>query len=309
MEEIHRVAVLLPTYNGGRFLAAQLNSLLAQTMDNFVVVTRDDGSSDESREIIRAYQSKHPQHFHVVESDGRNLGPCGNFSFLMQYTLDHKRELNLESAYMMLCDQDDVWEMDKIAIEMQVMEEMEAGDPDLPILVHSDLKVVSDSEELIAESFIRYQGLNASRNSLRGILLSNTVTGATALMNERLIRKSLPIPEAAMMHDWWLALVAAAFGSIKYIPEQLVSYRQHDRNVLGARQHRPLRNLNGRSLLNLFALNSNPILKPLAFQAQAFASLYGGELGMVARLRVKLVSKLDTDNPFIQRLVFRLLRL
>ena len=88
---------------------------------------------------------------------------------LMQYVLDHKSELGLQQAYMMFCDQDDIWVKDKISIQVQAMLDAESNNPDLPILVHSDLQVVSHSGQLISESFMHYQGLSAERNAFSNL--------------------------------------------------------------------------------------------------------------------------------------------
>jgi hypothetical protein len=70
-------------------------------------------------------------------------------------------------------------------------------------------------------------------------MVSNTVTGCTALINRALLHKALPVPADAVMHDWWLSLVASCFGQLLFVDKSLVQYRQHDRNTLGARAHTP----------------------------------------------------------------------
>jgi glycosyltransferase involved in cell wall biosynthesis len=108
-----RLAIILPTYNGANYLAEQLNSLAAQTSKNFVIVIRDDGSTDNTLDVIQSFQIKFPQLIHFVTSAENNLGASGSFSYLMRYVLEHKHELNLDSAYIMFCDQDDIWHEEK----------------------------------------------------------------------------------------------------------------------------------------------------------------------------------------------------
>ena len=110
------------------------------------------------------------------------------------------------------------------------------NDSTLPIIVHSDLEVVSEQNTVIAKSLISYQGLEIERNSFPNLVISNLVTGCTALINEPLAEKALPIPEKAIMHDWWLALVASAFGKLVYLDIPLVHYRQHGNNTIGAKE-------------------------------------------------------------------------
>jgi len=308
MTDYPKIAVLLPTYNGERFLAQQLDSLIAQHAVNLVIVTRDDGSTDATRGIVAGYASDYPGLLHIVGDDGSNLGPCGNFSLLMQYVLDNRATLGLSSAYLMLCDQDDVWAPDKARLQLAAMLAKEASNPGMPVLVHSDLTVVDASGEPIAESFLRYQGLDASRNDLRNIIFSNTVTGCTALLNEPLARKALPVPDGALMHDWWLALVAAAFGTIHFVPQQLVRYRQHGQNALGAREYVPPRLLSRSTFNQLLRKNPEPLLFAVAEQAGEFARCYGRELSPLNRLQLGLARRLRTESFLLQRILFRLLR-
>jgi hypothetical protein len=174
--------------------------------------------------------------------------------------------------------------------------------------VHSDLQVVAEDETVIADSFLEYQGLVAARNRLKDIVFSNTVTGCTALLNAPLARKALPIPAAAMMHDWWLALVAAAFGQIVFEPGKLVKYRQHGRNTLGATRYIPRKPLSRTTFRELFRNSPNELLFSVAGQARAFADRYGKELQLSDRLHLRLAGGLRSNSLLVQRILFRLLR-
>ena len=235
-----KIAIVLPTYNGEAYLAEQLDSLLAQSYKNFVIVTRDDGSQDDSAAIIGRYAFEHADLFHVLENDGKNLGACASFSLLTQYVLENKERLGLSSAYIMFCDQDDVWLPTKIEASLRAMlarEKLKACDS--PVLIHSDLRVVDERLNLLSDSFFAYQKIDSSKKNVWHLLLMNTVTGCTAMINESLARVACPIPQEAVMHDWWLALVCSAVGDIVTLPEALVSYRQHGSNTLGALQYQP----------------------------------------------------------------------
>ncbi len=308
MGRFPKVAVLLPTYNGGRFIAQQLDSILTQSVGELIIVTRDDGSSDDSRGIIASYAERECERFHVVTGDGRNLGPGGSFSLLMKYVLDNRSLLGLKPVVVLLCDQDDVWDSRKIELELEALLEMEARHPGRPALVHSDLSVVAEDLSPIADSFLAYHGLDGNRNNLRNLIFSNTVTGCTALMNEALLRRALPVPDTAMMHDWWLAMVAAAFGKITFLPDRLVQYRQHGQNALGAREYQPQKLFTRATWRRLFQKNPDPMLFLVARQAEDFAARYGSEIPRKDRIRLALASCLRTDSFFLQRVVFRLLR-
>ncbi|MEZ5490118.1 MAG: glycosyltransferase family 2 protein [Gammaproteobacteria bacterium] len=308
MPHYPRIAVLLPTFNGARFIGQQLDSILAQSVNDLVIVTRDDGSCDQTCEIVERYAQQWPGKFHRVAGAEQNLGPSGNFSFLMQYALDNRETLGLDSAYLMLCDQDDVWDGRKIETELEALLKLEASHPGKPLLVHSDLVVVDEELTPIAESFLAFHGLDAGRNDLRNIIFSNTVTGCTALVNEHLVRKALPIPETAMMHDWWLAMVAAAFGEIGFVPARLVQYRQHDQNTLGAREYQPRKLFSRTTWRRLWQKNPDEMLFSVAQQADVFASRFKADLSRRQRVCLSLAGGLRTDSFFLQRVLFRLLR-
>ncbi|PCI77276.1 MAG: glycosyl transferase family 2, partial [SAR86 cluster bacterium] len=232
-----KIAVLLSTYNGEKFLGEQLDSLLAQSHKNFILVVRDDGSLDRTVSILESYVRDHSERIRLLPSDGENMGASAGFAFLVDYVLKNKESMGLSSTYMMFCDQDDTWYPQKIEKLLEAMLATEAdNDSAIPIIVHSDLEVVSEQNTVIAKSLISYQGLEIERNNFPNLVISNLVTGCTALINESLAEKALPIPENAIMHDWWLALVATAFGKLVYLDIPLVQYRQHGNNTIGAKE-------------------------------------------------------------------------
>ena len=233
-----RIVILMPTFNSARFLQEQVDSLLAQTHQNFLVVTRDDGSSDNSVALIEAYAEANPGRFHSIAGDGRNLGASGTFAHLLAHALAHRSEADFQFTYVVFCDHDDVWYPHKIAVTLARMQALEAQYSGIPLLVHSDLRVVDGERRQIAPSFVDYQGIQPHRNGLGRLLVCNTVTGCTAMINQELAIRMLPIPQGAIMHDWWMALVASAFGKIAYIDEALLDYRQHGENTLGAKEYR-----------------------------------------------------------------------
>lgn len=299
-----RIAILLSTYNGERFLAEQLESLLNQSYRNLQIVARDDGSNDDTPDIIDSYRTKFPGLFHVIENSGRTLGACAGFSFLMDYTLQHKDELGLDKAYLMFCDQDDIWSDNKAEIQMRRMEEAENKTPNTPILLHSDLRVVSESGDLIADSFTAFQGINPKRNRFGQVLFCNTATGSTAFINEALAGRCLPVPAEAVMHDWWLALAASAFGRIVYIDQPLVDYRQHGSNTLGAVK-KPGRSYRQWVHTIRHAKPDTALYGPAA-QAEAFLRQFRAELTPRQIFRLRLTSVLRTRSGIAQKVFRRL---
>lgn len=304
----YSLAVLLSTYNGERFLAEQLDSLLRQTRQDFIVLARDDGSGDGSRALLEKYASLHPGRFHLLPEDHVNRGACASFALLLETALERAPELGLESACLMFCDQDDIWLEDKIERQMKLMRDTEAGDPSLPVLVHSDLEVVSFGNEPIAPSFAAYQGLDIERNRFIEMVVSNLVTGCTALINEALARRALPFSPDAIMHDWWLALTASAFGKVAYIAEPTIRYRQHDANTIGARRHTTASIMRWSHWSRLIASAANPHLLEVGRQAHAFLGQYREQLSPRQRRGLQLCSLLRVRVGLLQRVVYRIAR-
>jgi glycosyltransferase involved in cell wall biosynthesis len=304
-----KIAVLLSTYNGEKFLGEQLDSLLVQSHKNFILVVRDDGSRDRTVSILESYAGDHPERIHLLSRDGVNMGASAGFAFLVDYVLKNKKLLGLKSTYMMFCDQDDKWFPEKIEKLLAAMLATEAdNDSTLPIIVHSDLEVVSEQNTVIATSFISYQGLEIERNSFPNLVISNLVTGCTALINEPLAEKALPIPEKAIMHDWWLALVATAFGKLVYLDIPLVHYRQHGNNTIGAKEFTKVSVVSMSLWSRILARKPSEHLIEVSIQAAEFNRRYGSQLSGRERLSLRLCIGMGIKIGIVQRLMYRLAR-
>src|SRR5690606_13737176 len=143
--------------------------------------------------------------------------------------------------YIMFCDQDDVWLPGKVTLTLAKMQELEAAcGAETFLLVHTDLRIVDENLNLVADSGHRYQQIDPDRgNTLGRLLVQNIATGCTIMVNRALRDLALPIPGAALMHDHWLSLVSACFGKIAYLPEPTLLYRQHSGNKVGAQVWSP----------------------------------------------------------------------
>lgn len=221
-----KVSVALCTYNGAAYLGEQLESIRLQARQPGELVIYDDGSSDRTAEIIRDFAKRalFPVRFLVNQ---HRLGVIKNFERAIS---------EAKGEYVALCDQDDVWHPDKLASEMTLMEatEREVGS-NVPVLVHSDLRVVSATRELIHDSLFAYQKLAPTQvEPINRLLVQNFVTGCTVIVNRALVNVALPISPQAVMHDWWLALCAAVYGEIRTLRRATVDYRQHTANQVGA---------------------------------------------------------------------------
>jgi glycosyltransferase involved in cell wall biosynthesis len=221
------VDIVLATYNGDRYLEAQLESILAQDYPHWQLIIRDDGSSDRTIQIIQTYLQKEPSRLHWMDRDSsQNFGVIQNFNRLL---------IKAAADYTFLCDQDDVWQPNKLSESLAIMQQIEQRwGKEIPILVYSDLTVVTDQMRVVHPSFWQAHRLNPQRCALRDLLLRNMITGCTVVINQALRQCALPIPHNAFMHDWWLGLVATSCGQIGYLSQPTVLYRQHGNNQVGA---------------------------------------------------------------------------
>jgi len=304
-----RIVILLSTYNGGQYLREQLDSLFSQSYRDFILLVRDDGSTDDTVKILSDYVIRYPERMQLVRDQAGNLGASGSFSWLMQYALDKRAELELDSLYLMFCDQDDTWYEDKIARQVNAMVSSEAElTVPTPVLVHSDLQVVASDNSPIAESLAAYQGLETERNRFPNMVISNLVTGCTALINEPLARRALPVPAQAIMHDWWLALVASAFGKVVYLDTPLIHYRQHGNNTIGAKEREPRGVTSLGFWRRVFGPAANEHLIEVARQAAAFKTRFAADLEKRQRRALSLCAGMGVRVGFVQRIFYRLAR-
>ena len=216
------IVILLSLYGESPFLGAFLESLDRQSFRNFRLLCRfDDGMTGRKNAALLA---RCP----MAENcgGGEHLGVTASYGRLLKKA--HSAE------YLMFADQDDVWDPDKIEQSFACMRAQEERfGKEMPLLVHSDLRVCDQALHPVSPSLFRYQALNPERNSLRDLMIQNNVTGCSVMIN-RALAELADIPDGAICHDWYLALIASAFGRIVWIPRALADYRQHGGNVCGA---------------------------------------------------------------------------
>lgn len=232
-ETIGSIDILLATYNGATWLRPQIESLLAQDYPVFRILASDDGSNDGTVEILREYEQRAAGRFVLVSTPTPGQGARRNFEHLMRCCLEQGR-----ARWFAFADQDDVWSSCKLSLCAAHMLSLEAeAGTAVPCLVHTDLQVVDSRGGLIHPSFACYEGLDPAVATRESLLSVNEVTGCTVLGNRRLLELALPFPQAAVMHDWWCAVIAGS-GRRIYVAQPTVYYRQHAANQIGARSRR-----------------------------------------------------------------------
>lgn len=222
------ITILMSTYNGARYIREQLDSILAQRFTDWRLVVRDDGSTDETVEIVQSYAEKDGR-IRIV-CDGHNLKAMHSFEKLL---MDYARD-----GYIAFADQDDVWLPDKLQVCMEKMQEVEKQyGADVPILIHTDLRIVDERLNLISPSFWQYSNVHPQilNNNTYYLAHCNSMTGCTMLFNQAARRVALPFSPKAIMHDYAVAMsVHLAHGRLVSIAQPTILYRQHGDNTIGA---------------------------------------------------------------------------
>ena len=241
----NKVEILLATYNGECYLREQLNSILNQDYTDWIIRACDDASTDHTYEILLEYKKKFPDKF-IIEKRQTGFGSAKlNFAHLIKESV---------CDYVMCCDQDDVWLPNKISLTLQAMKENEKVE--LPILVHTDLKVVDANLNVLSDSFFLHSNYNKTPQ-YKDLLIQNHVTGCTMMMNRALVDliNLQQNYDDILMHDWLAAIVAAGLGKLVFVDCPTMLYRQHEVNSVGAKKY-------GLALL-ISKLRNNSIRKSL----------------------------------------------
>lgn len=214
------VLILMGTYNGGKYIAEQLESLASQHHSNWQLIVSDDGSSDDTLDVVRRYQVQWGANKLSIRQGPRS-GFAHNF-------LSMACDPEIQADYYAFCDQDDVWLPEKLQIAVDYLESVDS--PDVAHVycgrtayVRDDLKPYDYSPEFV---FPR---------TFRNALVQSIAGGNTMVFNQAaktLLEKTGIVPTPS--HDWWLyQIVTGTGGSVYYDPKPYVFYRQHPDALIG----------------------------------------------------------------------------
>lgn len=208
-----RISVAMATYNGGRYLGEQLDSILCQLGEEDEVVISDDGSSDDTMIIIREFMERDGR---VRYERGPREGVIANFENAIAAC---------KGEYIFLADQDDVWLPDKV----QTVMEQFAGNEKLRLVIHDAKVMTEDLRETMMKSFFAYRG---SKPGVINGLIKNSYMGCCMAFRREVAEIALPIPRNLPMHDQWIGLVSDKFfGKSCFLQQPLLLYRRHSAAV------------------------------------------------------------------------------
>ncbi|MGN0142788.1 MAG: glycosyltransferase [Roseburia sp.] len=206
-----RASVAMVTYNGGRYLEEQLDSVLAAMGEQDELVVSDDGSKDNTREIICNYMKKDGR-VRMTEGPGRGV----------KQNVDHVLR-QCRGKYIFLADQDDVWKQAKIELVLQTFVEKNCD-----VVVHDAVVVDAEGKNVLLDSF--YSLKNSGPGTVKNIW-RNTYMGCCMAFRRELLEAALPIPEDIEMHDQWIGVLNdVQGGKTCFIPDRLLYYRRHGEN-------------------------------------------------------------------------------
>lgn len=204
----------MATYNGTKYLSQQLDSIINQTITPYEIVIIDDCSSDGTLVTLQIYQNKY--NFIKIYQNDHNLGSGKSFFSGLQYC---------SGDYIAFADQDDIWLPKKLEVLLKN--------------VKGNLLIFSGDSLIDANSNVIYsQNLDKSyyaNLSFLDYLMQNKVRGCCSMISRKLLDYGLP--EYFYIHDHYFALLASSINKIKYIPDQLVMYRQHSNNAIGTKKY------------------------------------------------------------------------
>lgn len=220
------LAILMATYNGERYVGEQLDSILSQTFSQWHLFLHDDGSTDGTLAILKSYADRYPQQITLLDYPPQG-GAFRNFMSMLE---------KVESDYYMFSDQDDIWHSDKIEKTMNAMSKAEQKGEQHPVVVHTDLRVVDENGKATVSSFWQQAGMHPDMFHTFAQRITNVVTGCTMLFNKPARNAALgKKPNGNPLHDEWVTIRSCAEGG-RVVPifDQLIDYRQHTDNTLGA---------------------------------------------------------------------------
>ncbi len=287
-----KVQIIMASYCGEAYLRQQLDSILTLQEKNWSLLICDDGSTDNTLSILKEYNEKMPNRIQIHQNE-TNLGVTKNFlSALMTCVKKEK------SDYYMFCDQDDVWFAGRLSIMLKRIKKMEKTyGKECPLLVFSDAIVTDEKLNIKQPSYHKTQRLNVKKTDLGHLLMENKCSGCMMLFNYALASKVRVLPNNARFHDWWIALIASAFGHIGYIKEPTLFYRQHKKNLVGSTTRLDyIKN----SITQIQKQKKALFLTQI--QAAEFLKIYQRELPKEKRIKIKVFSLLSQRSPLERRI-------
>lgn len=248
-----KVAVLLSTYNGEKYVKEQLDSILNQSYKNIEIVIRDDGSKDNTVNIIKEYQKKYNN---ITVTLGKNLGFIKSFFELLKIA---------NAEYYSFADQDDIWLENKIELAVKSLNKLDSEKPNMTF---------SNVDYYDIEMNFIGNGESGKTFSFKNSLYECVTQGMTMVINDKakdIIINNLP--EKCFFHDWWTYMICSSLGQIAYDDIVTVKYRRDKKNATAE----------GQGIISVFTWRVKKLLmgegiKDIRKQQQEFKRIFYNKL-------------------------------
>ena len=223
MNQDKTIEILMATYNGEKYISEQINSIINQTYKNWKLLIRDDGSKDETLEILKEYEKK-DKRINILRDTKGNLGFVKNFEELLR---------NSSEEFVMFSDQDDYWLENKIELYINELIKLSEIERKNPLLLHSNSFICDENLNIKKKEFVNSKIANQYEEN--SYFFAYIVQGSTTLVNKQLIDIGLPFLRNVTLHDRYFHLLSEFFGRRIFINKSLLKYRQHSSNKIGAK--------------------------------------------------------------------------
>lgn len=225
-----KIAILLASYNGEEYIKEQLDSIIAQTNNDWTLFIRDDGSTDKTIEIINDFAQKDDRVV-LVQDGEKHFGCTKSFLSLLE---------QVDAQIYMYCDQDDYWFSDKIDNTLSFYQEKEKENPDAAIVISTNVMIADRQLKVIYESYWKELHINPKRynKSYNYFGVNPIAQGSTMLFNNRAKNLCFPLKVYTMHDSYVVERVMLGGGYFFSMMEPTMLYRQHGRNVLGAQMQK-----------------------------------------------------------------------
>ena len=214
MERDYFISVAMATYNGEKYIKEQIDSILNQKIPVDEIIVSDDGSTDNTLNILREYRNEK-----IKIIDGPKKGIKQNFANAIK---------NTTGDVIFLSDQDDIWEKEKTMEIMQVFK-----NNNYSLIVHNATIVDENLDEIGLDTFSwRKSGPGVIKN-----IIKNTYIGCCMAFKKEIVDYILPIPNTIEMHDQWIGILNEKHGKSYFLNKKLIKYRRHRNNFSNMTHH------------------------------------------------------------------------
>jgi glycosyltransferase involved in cell wall biosynthesis len=283
------ISVIVTTYNGSKYIKKQLDSIFNQTLLPAEIIICDDKSTDDTVSILNSYADNSLVNIITNETQ---LGSVQNFK--------KAAKLTQKGNWLVFADQDDIWmpqKLKKLADAMQLLD-----DSIKPALIYSDLAIIDKNDTVISTSFWAKQRIYPHKINPARLLYGNVVTGCTMIINYAMAEEFFVMDNYTYLHDEWLAFIAYSFGTVSFLDEKLVLYRQHENNITFSEGYEAQAEKDDLKTNVDYLTGKKAFLSHQFKLAQSFLNQYGNRLDDKQTRIIKKFIKQKDKNYLLQRI-------